>query len=460
VIRLLDIDSEEVVRPPESYDPWFWFAAQRQAGVEVEHHFVRGMGDAHVHLSSGDPLVLALWAESQMPLASKILRLAGGRASVLPAPLGFCGMGSVAPAVAQSAYRDAMIALPSCLTDDEARRYARYDRSMVLTADRKHEGRAVPLFTTRGCPNACAFCLNTISGKVRGWREQRLTPEEVRSVATGMRERWGATGFVVLDNDFFDDAGRALAVAGVLRDVGLPWYCMGTSASVLSFLEETGIALTQLVRRYGMTHIHTGLEGVGLTERRLSGKNADIKRLGELSVAAARELGRPAVIFLNVSFLPGETPWHMRETARFLRAYGADPSAITPAMRHNFTASGLGQCAVPYFDLAAFVLGGYDEGALWCEGQYHRLLPNVIPASFLDTAATPRGGARRKTGASVSQECRAMWQWYRETWARDLLHVTAYVRRAERGSTFRDLIHTRTDALAYGLLARNGVLGE
>lgn len=103
----------------------------------------------------------------------------------------------------------------------------------------------VSIYTGRGCPNRCIYCLwpQTFTGHRYRVRSAGNVAEEVREAAKLFPE---AKEFFFDDDTFTADPARASEIAALLKPLGLTWSCTArvtTPKATLAAMKEAGLRL-------------------------------------------------------------------------------------------------------------------------------------------------------------------------------------------------------------------------
>ena len=183
-------------------------------------------------------------------------------------------------------------------------------------------GRPTAFFeTSRGCPHRCLFC----------YQSQRRVPWRAASVAwvvEGLRfltrENPEVRHLYLVDDNYFHDRARALAIAERLTGMGLTYQVQGAAlVDVAAFTDDE----LRRLRASGCVRTDIGAETASPRMGAVVGKSAPAAKLLE----TARRLERAGIIpWLNfMSGLPGETDEDLGAT---LDAIDAVVRAVPTAM--------------------------------------------------------------------------------------------------------------------------------
>ncbi len=178
----------------------------------------------------------------------------------------------------------------------------------------------VSLYTTRGCPAQCTFCLwpQTLSG--HPWR-QRSTDAVAREMAQA-KEYWPWVKEFFFDDDTFNiQKARTIELCKKLQPLGLTWSCTSrvtTDYETLKAMKEAGCRLMIVGYESGDPQILKNIKK-GATVERARAFTRDAKRLG-LVIHGDFILG-----------LPGETRETIRRTMDFAKELDCETIQVSIA---------------------------------------------------------------------------------------------------------------------------------
>src|ERR1700726_461149 len=181
----------------------------------------------------------------------------------------------------------------------------------------------VSLYTTRGCPAQCTFCLwpQTLSG--HAWRKR--SSDDVAGVLT-----WAKRAYPEVKEYFFDDdtfniqKARTIELCEKLKPLGLTWSCKSrvtTDYDTLKAIKEAGCRLLIVGYESGDPQILKNIKK-GATVERAREFTRDCHKLG-LVIHGDFILG-----------LPGETRESIRNTIEFAKQI--DCETIQVSIAHAF----------------------------------------------------------------------------------------------------------------------------
>jgi hopanoid biosynthesis associated radical SAM protein HpnJ len=191
----------------------------------------------------------------------------------------------------------------------------------------------VSLYTTRGCPAQCTFCLwpQTLSG--HPWRK-RSTEDVAREMARA-KEYWPNVREFFFDDDTFNiQKARTIELCAKLRPLGLTWSCTSrvtTEFETLKAMKEAGCRLLIVGYESGDPQILKNIKK-GATVERARQFTKDCHRLG-LVIHGDFILG-----------LPGETRATIRNTVNFAKEL--DVETIQVSVAHAYPGTELYDYAV------------------------------------------------------------------------------------------------------------------
>lgn len=174
----------------------------------------------------------------------------------------------------------------------------RYHFELTDRSGRKH--RTTTLFTSRGCPMACAFCESGRNGVI--W-DRTVRYEPVATVAAQIREivERGHTGLMFYDDILPLNKPRTLALLDVIRQYNVAWRCF-IRTDVIA--HQGGFDYLRQMAEAGLVEVLAGVESADNRIKANIHKGTTIEQDTQ-ALAWCRELG----IKFKASFilgLPGE----------------------------------------------------------------------------------------------------------------------------------------------------------
>lgn len=174
-----------------------------------------------------------------------------------------------------------------------------------------YNGRKIFFYqSSRGCPCRCAYCYNrTFSrGRLRA-KSAELALKEIKD----LRARYDFSLVYLLDDNFFIDQRRAMAILNGLKMMGLGCVLQGVDIETLARMRDADL---DFLEECGVVRLTIGVEsGVDRVRRDIMNK------AGNLELArgqVARFSGRKIVVFCSfIVGLPTETREEIRSTLDF-----------------------------------------------------------------------------------------------------------------------------------------------
>ncbi|HZE26790.1 MAG TPA: hopanoid biosynthesis associated radical SAM protein HpnJ [Terriglobales bacterium] len=191
----------------------------------------------------------------------------------------------------------------------------------------------VSLYTTRGCPAQCTFCLwpQTLSG--HAWRK-RSSDDVAREMAK-VKEYWPNVREFFFDDDTFNiQKARTIELCAKLKPLGLTWSCTSrvtTDYETLKAMKEAGCRLLIVGYESGDPQILKNIKK-GATVERARQFTKDCHKLG-LVIHGDFILG-----------LPGETRETIHNTIKFAKEL--DVETIQVSVAHAYPGTELYDYAV------------------------------------------------------------------------------------------------------------------
>jgi len=171
-------------------------------------------------------------------------------------------------------------------------------------------GRAMPpvgLLSSRGCPQACTFCSNDVTGRRFRYRSAPSVAAEIAM----LREQFGLLGFSFFDDSFAVGRRRVNELCDAIAGIGAPvwWTCTAHPAH----LDRDVMAD---MKRAGCAGIDIGMESADPDMLIRIGKGVTVERVLEV-LAWARELGIHTIVNLMFGW-PDETDAELDATIAFM----------------------------------------------------------------------------------------------------------------------------------------------
>ena len=191
----------------------------------------------------------------------------------------------------------------------------------------------VSLYTTRGCPAQCTFCLwpQTLSG--HPWRKR--STDRVAAEMAKAKQYWPWVKEFFFDDDTFNlQKARTIELCGKLKPLGLTWSCTSrvtTDYETLKAMREAGCRLLIVGYESGDAQILKNIKK-GATVERARQFTKDCHKLG-LVIHGDFIMG-----------LPGETRETVRNTINFAKEL--DVETIQVSVAHAYPGTELFDYAV------------------------------------------------------------------------------------------------------------------
>lgn len=171
-------------------------------------------------------------------------------------------------------------------------------------------GRAFPpvgILSSRGCPQACTFCSNDVTGRKFRYRSAASVATEVAT----LRDEYGLGGFSFFDDSFAVGRRRVAELcAAISREApGVMWTCTAHPAHLD---RETIVEM----KRAGCSGIDIGMESADPEMLLRIGKGVTVERVLDV-LGWAAELGVHTIVNLMFGW-PDETDAELESTIAFM----------------------------------------------------------------------------------------------------------------------------------------------
>lgn len=384
-IIIADLASPEVNRGSFCYTPYLLYSAFN--GINQNAYLYENVTIDEVDVLNecldSDQLLVSLWSYPQIDLALAFHRLCNKK-------MYFFGYEPLIKKLGLPLFRldkkiivDGMKYYPYRLAENRFRHVLLSDCDLHLRSEQsKNEcAKAYPMFTSYGCPRGCVFCSAS-----KNTRHQRyILPLD--DVYDGIMElvNAGVSAIHFTDEDFFYDPVRA--------------------KQILSFCHT----LKSDMQIIALAHAHSFLKFYNMVELDNDKHEVSCLKLVEIGLetaddACAHNLNKARslctgdwrtiaendickVLFLTMTFYPGDNVNSMRKTGQFLKQYGLNVNALCPRIATNGTMAGLGQF-YQYYDGCGDCDTIKKEGMILTDRPM-RLLPSYLPNSFIDIPVHP-----------------------------------------------------------------------
>ena len=174
------------------------------------------------------------------------------------------------------------------------------------------------MFSARGCPYSCAFCMQVLGRQVRPFSAARICREIEYAIA-----RYGAHTIDFADEIFLFDSDRTREILNMMIGTGLPERVRWSGLTRANMVNRELIALA---KRAGCFQLEMGVE---------SGDDEVLKAIGKKitveQVRNAVDIIKHSGIRLGTYFIlghPGETKETVRKTVRLAATLNTDTIAV------------------------------------------------------------------------------------------------------------------------------------
>ncbi len=161
------------------------------------------------------------------------------------------------------------------------------------------------LLASRGCPAACTFCSNNVTGRRYRYRSAAAIAAEIRA----LRERTGMTAFSFFDDSFAVGRRRMVELCEALAPLRVHWTCTAHPAHLDRDILEA-------MKAAGCAGVDIGMESGDPQMLLRIGKGVTLERVLRV-LADARDLGLHCMLNLMFGW-PDETLAELRATVEFI----------------------------------------------------------------------------------------------------------------------------------------------
>jgi len=168
---------------------------------------------------------------------------------------------------------------------------------------------AAGVMTTRGCPQSCVFCANSLNKKMR-YLDPTLAVDQLEV----LQKQYGVTAINVYDDDFLTNPKHTAAFCEELlrRDCRFTWWCGARPARLDS-------ELLKLMKRAGCVCISFGLENGTNDVLKAIRKNFTTEQVYEAMEIVGKINFAKVNLFLILG-LPGETTDTIDRSVKFVQS--------------------------------------------------------------------------------------------------------------------------------------------
>lgn len=358
---IIDPVSPEFNRGSFCYSPYILYSAMKAGDVNARliENFCAADLD---RLPTADEYLVALWSHPQIEHVKTLVRF-------LPncKVFGYTPLIKTLELPLYELTKDEILGGIDCyhLFFHEFKQILLSDCDMHLA---QYEGQVYPLFTSYGCPNGCAFCPSTANQP----RRLYLSVECVKENLQDMADR-DYLNIHFTDEDFFFNTDRAHEIIQFLakHERNFQLIALAERKTLLRYLNKYG---NKDLEAAGFKLLEVGLETASDSLGQNMGKGG-LRDCQELISACS-----VPILWLALTFFPGETIKTLRDTGKFMGTNGFKPQDLYPRIATNGTVGGLGQFFQPYEGTKGFEnLGKLGEQIT---SRPLRLMPSYIPNSF------------------------------------------------------------------------------
>lgn len=239
------------------------------------------------------------------------------------------------------------------------------------------KGNVVPMFTSYGCPRGCSFC--SASKNTHGKRYE-LPFQDIEQNLQILAEN-EINGIHFTDEDFFYSPSMAMLILETAYNINPNFQiiALGHASTFYAFYRVLMRDHPEKLHKMKILKlVEIGLETADEKAAGVMGK-VGVAKNQKLAEIAQNELCK--ILWLTMTFYPGDSIRAINRTGAFLRQYGFKLNDLCPRIRTNGTEGGLGQ-------FYQFYEGCADMGQLELNGEFltdrpMRLWPSYLPNSFL-----------------------------------------------------------------------------
>lgn len=172
----------------------------------------------------------------------------------------------------------------------------------------------MPLFTSRGCPYSCIFCMHAFGFKWRGRSAKNIADEIEYWYKKGYRQ------FPVVEDNFTFDKKRVYELAKEIKKRGMANLHLSTPTGLRG--DQVDKNLLKVMKEMGFRNLSFAVESASQKVLNLMKKGEKIETI-ERSIKDALALGYEIGLFFVLG-TPGETIEDVKETIRFANKFPVD----------------------------------------------------------------------------------------------------------------------------------------
>jgi hypothetical protein len=380
MIYIIDSTSTEVNRGSYCYLPYLLYSSYLFQKKEVSFYEDFSISDfvkfiEKTEIKKGDTFLVSIWSYSQIDIAHAIQTYL--KYHSIEITLKFFGYYPIIDFYGFTKFiidkKTLMLGLENQYNIfDKVKDVFLSDCDMHLV---DYEGEVFPFFTSYGCLNRCKFCTasKNTDGRIFIIEEKTLR----KKIDIYYRNGWHNIHFT--DENFFFDAERAFAILSYMVSLGEVWnlIIMSHAKDLINFIEKYG---KDILYKSGIRLFEVGLETASIS---LGSVEVGIMKDVSFCEQLFQKVDIP-ILWLTMSFFPGESISSLNKTGSFLKKYGIDPFHLYKRIRTNGTEGGLGQFFQPYHGLYDFAQ--LEEKGVLSPFRFIRLAPSYLPFSLLESS--------------------------------------------------------------------------
>lgn len=304
--------------------------------------------------------------------------------------------------------------------------YKRYKHLLLSDCDehiKSEDGSKVtmyPLFTSYGCPRGCKFCSATVNNQ----KDRYVLPLDTVKKMLEECHNQNVHCIHFTDEDFFFHTERAYAILKYAMKLSNDWQFIALAhltklKDFIDYMNKKASKSEWLNIWRMLKLVEVGLETAAPTLAREMGKRNE--KMADMP-SVVHSMCPVPILWLTMTFFPGETITTLNETGAFLKEHGIPYEKMSPRLVTNGTWGGLGQFFQFYHGCGMKQIDLLRNGTLLSDSPV-RLLPSYIPDSFLDSEFV----VDKKV--ANDPEVRKVYEFYKDVYA---LNVDeSYMKRAE-----------------------------